>query len=145
VVANYLEAPLDVILVKKLGFPGHPELAMGAISSFGDQISVFWNDELSKNVSESQRICVLERQKDEIKKRSEIYRKNKHKQDIEIYEYIVIVDDGIATGSTMFAAIESLKANSKHKKIVVASPIGCSDQVYNLRNKVELVAVLSIP
>lgn len=118
-VARELNVPLDVMLVRKLGVPKHEELAMGAIASGGFRY-------LNRSVIESLRILpeILEeverREALELMRREAIYRGNRPPLNIED-RIVILVDDGIATGSTMRAAIQVLR--SQHvRKIVVATP-----------------------
>lgn len=118
-VARELNVPLDVMLVRKLGVPKHEELAMGAIASGGFRY-------LNRSVIESLRIVpeILEeverREALELMRREAIYRGNRPPLNIE-GRIVILVDDGIATGSTIRAAIQVLR--SQHvRKIVVATP-----------------------
>jgi putative phosphoribosyl transferase len=137
--------PLDVILVRKLGYPEQPEVAMGAISSFGDQISIFWNRDISETVPESFKKKVLERQINEITRRNELYRGKKPPRDISKYEQIVIVDDGIATGSTMIAAIQASKKLVPNIRIVIVSPVASKDAIEILRPMVDKIVISITP
>ena len=118
-IARELNAPLDVMLVRKLGVPKHEELAMGAIASGGIRY-------LNRTVIESLRILpeVLEeverREALELMRREALYRGNRPPLNVE-GRIVILVDDGIATGSTMRAAIQVLR--SQHaRRIVVATP-----------------------
>lgn len=118
-VARELNVPLDVMLVRKLGVPKHEELAMGAIASGGIRF-------LNRSVIESLRILpetleeVERREALELMRREALYRGNRLPLDIE-GRIVILVDDGIATGSTMRVAIQVLR--SQHAgKIVVATP-----------------------
>lgn len=119
-IAKALHLPLDVFIVRKLGTPGHEELAMGAIAS-GD--TIIFNKELinTLHIKEDVIDLVLSRERKELLRRDKLYRgakpfpKLQHKQ-------IILVDDGIATGSTILAAIKALK-KEKPKSIIVAVPV----------------------
>ena len=118
-IAHRLELPLDVLVVRKLGLPSQPELAMGAIASGGFRY-------LNRSVIESLRILpetleeVERREALELMRREALYRGNRPPLNIE-GRIVILVDDGIATGSTMRAAIQVLR--SQHaRKIVVATP-----------------------
>src|ERR1700746_2868351 len=106
-VARDLHAPLDVFIVRKLGVPGHEELAMGAIASGGVRVL---NDEvISRNAISHEGIeRVSAKEQTELKRRELAYRRNTSAPDIK-GKTIILVDDGIATGSTMCAAIAALK------------------------------------
>lgn len=119
-VAQALHAPLDVLLVRKLGVPGERELAMGAIASGGARIL---NRRLiaQLGVTEKQVAETIAAQEAELQRREELYRGVR--PGIPIQDRIIIlVDDGIATGSSMLAAIEALRT-LQPKKIVVAVPV----------------------
>src|SRR5882757_3218822 len=106
-VAEGLDAPLDVFLVRKLGLPGHPELAMGAIASGGVRV-------LNGDVVNTLRVpdevinAVAAEEFQELKRRERSYRDDLPPPEVES-KTVIIVDDGIATGSTMMAAILALR------------------------------------
>ena len=118
-VARALNVPLDIMLVRKLGVPGHDELAMGAIASGGIRI-------LNRSVIESLQIApdaiemVEKRESLELMRREAAYRGNRPPTDVE-GRTVILVDDGIATGSTMRVAIAALR-EQKVVHIVVATP-----------------------
>jgi putative phosphoribosyl transferase len=101
-VAKALNAPLDVFLVRKLGLPGREELAMGAIASGGIQVL---NAEVLQavHVPESSIKRVIETELEELERQQEAYRKNRAQLDVQ-GRTVILVDDGLATGSTMRAA-----------------------------------------
>jgi len=118
-VARKLNVPLDVFVVRKLGFPGHPELAMGAIASGGvrvlngDVVSAFRiPDEVINNVTAAEF--------QELKRRERSYRDDLPPPAVE-GKVVIVVDDGIATGSTMLAAMAALRQLGAGR-IVVAAP-----------------------
>lgn len=119
-VAQALHAPLDVLLVRKLGVPGERELAMGAIASGGARIL---NRRLiaELGVSEGQLEETIADQEAELQRREELYRGARPGIPIQ-GRIIILVDDGVATGSSMLAAIEALRT-LQPKKIVVAVPV----------------------
>ncbi|WP_141731367.1 phosphoribosyltransferase [Oligoflexus tunisiensis] len=119
-IAQRLKAPLDVFLVRKLGVPGHEELAMGAISSSGDRVL---NQEIidALQISDSVVERVTQRERQEIKRREALYRQNKPPLKFQ-GKTVVLVDDGLATGSTMLAAIRAVQ-KQKAAKIVIAVPL----------------------
>ncbi len=120
-VAKALAIPLDVIVVRKLGLPGQPELAMGAIASGGVRV-------LNPDVVHALRIpdqiidTVAARETLELERRERIYRGDRSGENA-IGKTVILVDDGLATGSTMQAAIAALRARSA-ASIVVAVPVG---------------------
>src|SRR5215203_1280345 len=118
-VARALDAPLDVFVVRKLGVPGHEELAMGAIASGGARV-------LNAEVVQRLRIApgeldaVAERETEEVRRRERLYRGEREAPDVE-GRTVVLVDDGLATGATMRAAVAAVCArNPAH--VVVAVP-----------------------
>jgi len=122
-VAQALHAPLDILLVRKLGTPGQKELAMGAIASGGIRIV---NHELvaELGISANQLAEVIAAQEAELHRREQLFRGSR--PDISAQgRIIILVDDGIATGSSMRAAIDALRT-LQPKKIVVAVPVAPS-------------------
>ncbi|MBZ5532800.1 MAG: phosphoribosyltransferase [Acidobacteriia bacterium] len=119
-IAQALHAPLDILLVRKLGAPGQRELAMGAIASGGVRIM---NEEVVRDlaVSEEQIAAAVAEQEAELQRREQLYRGVR--PGISVHgKTVILVDDGIATGSSMFAAISALRT-LQPKKIVVAVPV----------------------
>lgn len=141
-VASALQAPLDVIVVRKLGVPFHSELAMGAIAGDGTQI-------LDKNLVHMLHItdkdvdAVLARERAELERRERLYRGGRPALDLK-GRTAILVDDGLATGSTMLAAVAFAK---KHlaKRIVVAVPVASVEAVDKLREKVDECVCLATP
>ncbi len=129
-IASYLNCPLDVIIVRKLGFPGQPELAIGAVSETG---TVVLNEFIisSYGVTEDYIQDEISRQKKVIEKRIDLYRNGQKIQDLK-EKIIILVDDGAATGATAKAAISTLKLESI-EKLVVALPVAPPDTADELR------------
>ena len=125
-VAARLKAPLDVFLVRKLGVPGHPELAMGAIAEGG--IEVLSRD-LIRDLGIPRALIeqVAVRERIEMERRDALYRGARRRAAVRD-RTIVLVDDGLATGSTMEAAILALKQQHP-ARIVVAAPVGARRHV----------------
>jgi putative phosphoribosyl transferase len=141
-VAQSLRVPLDVFIVRKLGVPGHEELAMGAIASGGIRVL---NDMVihSKRISEAVIDAVTERERIELDRRELAYRG--HRTAPMVREKIVIlVDDGIATGSTMFAAVAALK-QQQPARIVVAAPTAPVESCDELQHAVDELVVVVRP
>ena len=119
-IAKSLHVPLDVFIVRKLGVPGYSEYAMGAIA-MGD-VTVLNHDVIKDlNVSREEIDAVLAKEKAELKRREEVYRGNHTFLPIKD-KTIILVDDGIATGATMRAAIKSLR-QLHPARIIVAVPV----------------------
>jgi putative phosphoribosyl transferase len=141
-VAQALHAPLDILLVRKLGTPGQKELAMGAIASGGVRIL---NEEVVHNlgITEAEIASAVAEQEAELQRREELFRGVR--PPISIQDKIVIlVDDGIATGSSMLAAIDALR--SLHpKKIVVATPVAPSNAKTRIKEVADEFVCVLIP
>lgn len=127
-VAEALDAPLDVLIVRKLGVPGQPELAMGAVASNGVR---FFDDELVRRlgVGKADIDRIAREQREEVRARERRFRSGTDVPDAKGATAIV-VDDGIATGSTMKASVQALRQMSPSRVIVavpVASPSACAE------------------
>jgi putative phosphoribosyl transferase len=122
-VAKALAAPLDVIVVRKLGLPGQPELAMGAIASGGVRVL---NQEIVRALRIPDRVIesVAAHETPELERRERVYRGERAAQD-PAGRTVILVDDGLATGSSMQAAIAALRARGA-TSIVAAVPVGPS-------------------
>ena len=119
-IAKALSLPLDVFIVRKLGTPGHKELAMGAIASGGTAV---FNEEIVQDlhIEQSAIDAVLKSEQKELIRRQNLYR-GPHPFPSLLNKTIILADDGIATGATMYAAIKALKShNPKH--IIIAVPV----------------------
>ncbi|SDD70948.1 phosphoribosyltransferase [Paraburkholderia lycopersici] len=119
-VAKVLRCPLDVLLVRKLGAPHNPELAMGAIAT-GE--AIYLNDSVLRalHVSEEQILDAVARERIELARRESAYRGQEPPAAVE-GKTVIVVDDGMATGSTMHAALSALRTR-RPKQIVVAVPV----------------------
>lgn len=139
-VAKTLGAPLDVLVVRKLGTPGHAELAIGAIASGGAHVI---NPQVIEQagVSERQIDAEVERQRRELERREKAYRGDRPYPDIS-GRTVLVVDDGLATGATMRAAIQALRQYDP-QEIVVAVPVAPPHvQDSTLRDADRFVALL---
>lgn len=141
-VASALDAPLDLLLVRKLGTPGHEELAMGAIASGG---TVVFNQDLLSYlpVPQSTMDAVIFRERQELARRDQAYRGDRPQPAVE-GRTVILVDDGLATGATMRAAIQALRQR-KPKRIVVAVPVAPPDTVERLQQEADEVECLVAP
>jgi len=119
-VAKALHAPLDIFIVRKLGVPSHEELAMGAIAS---NDTIVFNEEIVRglNIPQYEIDQVIKSEKQELERREKAYRGNKKFPNLD-NKIIILVDDGIATGATMRAAIKAI-SQQKIKKLIVAVPV----------------------
>jgi putative phosphoribosyl transferase len=141
-VAEALDAPLDVFVVRKLGLPWHEELAMGAIASGGIRVL---DQELIRvaRVSESDIAAVAAREMAELERRERQFRGDRPFPDLS-GKTVVLVDDGLATGSTMRAAVEALRV--KHPaRIVVGVPVAAPETCDAFRELVDEIVCAITP
>src|SRR5437588_12888608 len=141
-VARALHAPLDVFLVRKLGFPGHEELAMGAIATGGVRI-LDWQLVQMYGVPPDaiERVTMAEQR--ELERRERLYRDGRPAPDVK-GRTVILIDDGLATGSTMRAAVEALREEGA-RKIVVAVPVAPEDTCAALREEVDEIICAVTP
>jgi putative phosphoribosyl transferase len=141
-VARALHAPLDIYLVRKLGTPGHEELAMGAIASGGGLV-INHNVTQVLNISPETIERVAEREREELKRRETLYRKNRPPLSVR-GKTILLIDDGLATGSTMQAALEALH-KAEVAKIYVAVPVAPASTCERLEQLTDGIICLATP
>ena len=141
-VTKALRAPLDVFLVRKLGVPGQEELAMGAIATGGVRV-INENVVLMLNIPERVINAVAAKEQEELKRREEMYRDNLPPVDVHGYT-VILIDDGLATGSTMRAAIQALR-QKQPARIVVASPVATASVCEELSKQVDEIACITVP
>jgi predicted phosphoribosyltransferase len=141
-VAQGLEAPLHVFVVRKLGVPGHEELAMGAIATGGIRVL---NDDVIAGLRISDRAieAVAEREQRELERRERDYRSDRPFPSLE-GRTVILVDDGLATGSTMRAAVAALRKFDP-ARIVVAVPVGAVSTCALLREEADEVVCAMTP
>jgi putative phosphoribosyl transferase len=141
-VAKTLKAPLDVYIVRKLGVPGQEELAMGAIATGGVRV-------LNRPVVDSMQISEEEietetrKEQAELSRREELYRAGRPPLDVS-KRTVILVDDGIATGSTIKAAIAALKKQGAGR-VIVGVPVAPLSTIEELKNEVDEVICVSTP
>jgi putative phosphoribosyl transferase len=145
-VASALGAPLDVFLVRKLGVPGWAELAMGALASGG---GVVMNDNVvsSLHVSDAQVRAVIDRETSELQRREQAYRGDRPLFDAG-GSTVILVDDGIATGASMLAAVRALRGaapGSVPRSITVAVPVGPQSACRELAREADDVVCATMP
>lgn len=133
-IATELHAPLDVAVVRKIGAPYQPELAVGAIC---EDSSPLWNDKMLSGLglSPGDLAATVEREREKIKRQTEHFRHGRAFPSLE-GKTVIIVDDGLATGSTMAAAVEFVKSKSP-SKIVIAVPMAAASSARRLRKLVD--------
>lgn len=141
-VAQQLQAPLDVWIVRKLGTPGHEELAMGAIASGGGKVI---NQEIvdSLHISPALIDQVESRERRELQRRERLYRGERPFPNLE-GKTVLLVDDGLATGATMKAAIAAAQAQ-RPVRLVVAVPVAPPDTMAEIQTLVDEVICLETP
>jgi putative phosphoribosyl transferase len=141
-IASALHAALDVFLVRKLGVPGWSELAMGALASGG---GVVMNDNVisSLHISDEQVREVIDSETAELTRRERAYRSGRPLADPE-GKIVILVDDGIATGASMLAAVRAIRA-AKPQSIVVAVPVGPESVCHELAREADDVVCATMP
>jgi predicted phosphoribosyltransferase len=140
-VAHKLNARLDLLVVRKLGVPGHEELAMGAIASGG---VCMLNQDVLSHLGIPQDIIdlVIESEQRELERRERQYRTNHPPLKLR-GQTVIVVDDGLATGASMHAAVTAIR-RKQPKKIVVAVPVGARDTCQSFQNEVDTMAICAI-
>lgn len=141
-VAKALNLPLDLVVPRKIGAPGNPEFAIGAIAEDGEPI---FNQEIvsAYGITKEYIDSEVEKERKEAKRRLKTYRGDR--PPLELKDKIaILIDDGIATGATMQAAIRSVKAKGA-KKIIVAVPVTAQDSLKQIQSEVDEVIYLDAP
>jgi putative phosphoribosyl transferase len=141
-IARRLRLPLDVLLVRKLGVPGHPELAMGAIAAGGIEVL---NDGLIEELGVPRSLVqqVAVREQLELDRRDRLFREGRE-HPLVTGRSVIVVDDGLATGATMEAAIHALRRMKAHH-VIVAVPVGARETCDRLGRLADAVVCLSMP
>jgi putative phosphoribosyl transferase len=141
-VAKALNVPLDVFIVRKLGVPGYEELAMGAIATGGIRVL---NDELIRqlNIPKEFIDVVAAKEQQELERRERLYRGDRPAPDIH-GKTVIVVDDGLATGSTMKVALSALR-QQQPKQLIVAVPTAPPDTCDSLREVADEVICAVTP
>lgn len=140
-VAKACGLPLDILVVRKLGVPGQEELAMGAIASGG---GVVLNDHVLRvyRISEKKLEQVMERELHELERREKLYRNGREALKID-GRAVILVDDGMATGASMRAAIRAVKGRAR--RVIVAVPVGAKSTCEELRREADEVVCALTP
>jgi predicted phosphoribosyltransferase len=140
-VAKRLHLPLDVIVARKLGVPWQPELAMGAVAGSARILDERMIGELGLSHQEVEEI--IAREKAEMRRREELYRGGKPELGLH-GRSAILVDDGLATGSTMLAAIRHLRS-LEPSRVIVAAPVGSTGACKRLREEADDLVCPAIP
>jgi putative phosphoribosyl transferase len=141
-IAKAIGAPLDVVMVRKLGTPGQEELAIGAIATGGARVL---NQDLvaELGISEETINSITAREQQELERRSRAYRGQQPFPEVK-GRCIIVVDDGLATGATMRAAVAALRAQAP-ARIVVAVPVAPPSTVGQIRQEADEIVCLDTP
>lgn len=141
-IARRLGGTLDILLVRKLGAPGQPELAAGAIASGGVRIL---NPDVvdGLRISESQLARIAATEQAELERRERLYRGNRKRPTV-TGRTVIVVDDGVATGATMRAAIQALRQQNP-ARIIVAVPVAAPDTARRLEREADELVCLATP
>lgn len=137
-----LHLPLDVLITRKIGAPGNPEYALGAVSETG---AVYWNREALSGLSltERQLSAAVQAQQKEVIRRVALYRQGRPFPDLND-RTVILVDDGLATGATFFASVTT--ARQEHpRRVIEAVPVGPRSTVEEARQLVDQLIVLRVP
>ena len=141
-VASYLNAPLDVLIVRKLGVPGHAELAMGAIASGGVQV-------VDRRIVDAMRVSrdafavVVDSEREELSRRERLFRGDRPPLDVR-GKIVILVDDGLATGATMLAAIQAIHTRQP-ARVVTGVPVASPSTAAAVRVRVDELVCLATP
>ena len=141
-VAKRLRAPLDVFIVRKLGVPGFEELAAGAIASGGVRVL---NQDVMRAIPYAEEAieAVTAKETAELERREQIYREGRPPPELR-GRIVILVDDGLATGATMRAAVKALRERGA-AKIIVAVPVGPPDTCHGLAEEADETVCLTTP
>ena len=141
-IATRLHLPLDIFLVRKLGAPGQPELAMGAIATGGARVL---NEDVIRYLSVPPEVidAVAHAEQIELERREQAYRGEQPTPDLH-GKQVILVDDGLATGSSMRAAIGAVRTQSP-ARIIVAVPVAARETCEELKREVEELVCLRTP
>ncbi|OSP35536.1 phosphoribosyltransferase [Streptomyces sp. 13-12-16] len=141
-VAGTLDAPLDVLVVRKIGAPFHEEFGVGAMA--GDGVPLFDEDALRRlGIDEADLAPVVERERTELRRREQCYRQGRPAPGLR-GRTVIVVDDGLATGSTARAALRALRAQDPGR-LVLAVPVGSTEGVALMRSEADEVVCLHQP
>ncbi len=147
-VAEKIRAPLDVLIVRKVGMPNHPEFAMGAIAAIAGRVETVRNDYMNDPTGLSPTEGdvfeeVAARELEELQRRQQAYRENRPPLNIK-NQTVILVDDGLATGATMRAAIAAAKQDQP-ARLIAAVPVGSREASREIRGLVDELVCPWIP
>ena len=137
-----LHLALDVLITRKIGAPGNPEYALGAVSETG---AVYWNREalLGLSLTERQLSAAVQAQQKEVTRRVALYRQGRPFPDLND-RTVILVDDGLATGATFFASVATARQGNP-RRLIGAIPVGPRSTVEEARKLVDQLIVLRVP
>ena len=141
-VASILGVPLDIFAVRKLGVPSYPELALGAVATGGVRVL---NDDVLASVPEvdmAQIDAITERELAELRRREDAYRGDRPPLEL-AGRTAILIDDGIATGATMHAAVRA--ARTRARAVIVAAPVASWQSIARLEEDADDVVVVHVP
>ncbi len=139
-IAESLNLPFDIVVPRKIGAPANPEYAIGAITETGEGI---FNEKEIEDIDKEWLKKEIEKEVKEAQRRLKTYRGGKPPIDLK-NKIVILIDDGIATGLTLLAAIKSVKKQNP-EKIIVAAPVGAKDSVAIIKKEVNEVVCLYAP
>jgi putative phosphoribosyl transferase len=143
-IASALDAPLDLLFVQKIGVPSQPELAMGAIVD-GPEPTIVRNGGVIRQarISEREFSAVCEKEQREIERRRQCYLGDRHAIPLG-GRVVIVVDDGVATGSTVKAALKAIRRQGP-QELVLAVPVGPAESLEELRSDLDDLICLEVP
>lgn len=141
-VAEILQAPLDVLLVRKLGVPGHEELAMGAIASGGARVL---NDDViaELGIPDHEVASVICREEQELARRERLFRPEDSPLTI-AGQTVIIIDDGLATGASMLVAVRAVRS-LRPERLIVAVPVAAAETCAIFKSEADAVVCAATP
>lgn len=141
-VARELRVPMDIFIVRKLGVPGHEEMAMGAIASSGVRVL---NRDIVRalRINEDEIQKVAEKEQQELTRREQAYRGNRPQLDLRGCT-VILVDDGLATGASMQAAVEAVR-QQQPQQLIIAVPVASPDVCESFREMVDEIVCFATP
>jgi len=143
-IAVLLKAPLDLVLVRKIGVPFQPELAMGAVADGGAPVIVRNEDVIAMaDVSEQEFESVCARELEEIERRRQLYLGRRERPEAK-GRIAIVVDDGVATGATMIVTLEALRDQGV-RKLIAAAPVMSGEAIGRLRWIADEIVTLHVP